>query len=560
MYRIVAYISLAFCFGVALDLWQLDGVIWILVLAGVAGHLAIMFIVSGGQKMATPIFTSFIHPLTLYGRRQMTRFSKNYAGITSRHSLVSVILFFSVGMGALNSHVEQSVRTTSSVTLLSFARENRTNLDAVVEIDGEINRTSKSMQAPCKVLAVYTEAGLRPFNSPPVIWLEIYRGSEEMHKRKQSATRELARYYTKMSTLQPGDIVNVFLRVKSVPKGPFAVALLRKKISLLGQGSEFGLGAVQRQTVRWNDISVLQGQTLDWIKQRVRTSYGNLTSSFLLSFAIGDRTEMNQTVLQVFTALGIIHAFVASGATIRMTVAPVVTRLQKRLKYRQVWYVIGIGSTVVLVFCTGFAPPAVRAGIVYGYELTARVLQRPFDRLTANTVSLVWLVLIVPQLLFDPGVILSYGAATTLALLPRPVDRQLAKWVKWTFLRHLLSRGIAGQIGISPLVAEEFGQFPYFSLLINVLLYPLLEWIIPISFGLCVAACIDPSLLTPVSPFLATVLSTLTTQIVTLHAIPLSFHFNKPPVWELLSYYFAILSLFIWITRYTSTSERKYFS
>lgn len=552
MYRIIAYLSLAFCLGALLDVWDRDFMVYMSVLIGISMvlllQISVLFMNKGN---VVTVYTRKISKLLIVWRQWSL-------GPTL---LLCVALLLCMAIGTATAHDEQSSRRIAAYSLLTLAASHTGEINAVVSIVGEIESTPKSLQMPCRVLAVYTMSGLQQLPNQPIVWVQIYDGSIRRHATPGgvSQSHTIAEYYSQINELHAGAVISLFMRVKRVPKGPFAIALLRKGIMLLGDSSQYSVSLMRGGARPFWDVDALQGQLLGWIKSRVDASYGQVASTFLLSFAIGDRTEMNRQVLQVFTSLGIIHAFVASGATIRMTIAPVVTRLQKWLKISAWWYPIAICSTVMLVFCTGFAPPAVRAGIVYGYELSAVAMKRPYDRFTANAVSLVWITLIEPHLLVDPGVVLSYGAATTLALLPRKVHIYIGRVITWPSVRHVVSRGIAGQIGIMPLVAEEFGQLPYFSLLINLFLYPLLEWVIPISFVLCTIACIDPRMMVPIEPEIAQVAHILSTQILAMRAYPLSLHFTKPPIWILMMYYTAILFPFYSVTRYIFGKVSKYF-
>ncbi|PWI57185.1 ComEC/Rec2 family competence protein [Sulfoacidibacillus thermotolerans] len=563
MYRLVAIAGMAFCVGVVIDLKGLSPFFFIfigwggLLLSFVAVLVQVRCKQSGIDKGSriTPKNCLSLRVWSVNSRQ--SNISK--LQVTRSVWIFSLLLVIVMGIGMAVSSYERGIHDRAVYSVLDMAKENSGGLEAMIEIDGELETTTKEIQVPGKLLAIYSDSGLQRLPMPVMLWLKIYRSSNKKVPLHRSATQEIEHYYVQMGTLQPFDVLNVYVRIKQIPPGPFATALLRKHIFLLGEASVYGVGSVSRLRETF-DLGAWQGIVLNDITRRVQDAYGNMASSLLLSFALGDRTNVDRSVLQVFTALGIIHAVVASGATIRMTVAPLVNRLKKVLRGQLGWYLTGLISIILLFFGAGFAPPAVRAGIVYGYELTASVFQRPHDRLTANVISLVCLTVWMPQLLFDPGVILSYGAAVTLVLLPKQIENRILYFIRWKFARHILSRGIAGQIGISPLVMEEFGQFPYFSLFINIFLYPILEWIIPFSFLLCIAACLNPAALAYSKPTFETVATFFHMQILALHGRSLSLYFTKPPLWILIAYYVAILFIFIRPARYTSTIEREYFS
>ena len=408
-------------------------------------------------------------------------------------------------------------------------------------IDGYIQFISGRWEMPL-VVAYYLSPVSRkwiaaPFH--PKVWLTIYQNQA-------------------VSSIEmiPGEALRIPLKLKTPPPGGFATSLLRKGIRLEANASIKNVqkfaSSMPVAPYAW------QGWAQEWIESQAVLAYGKVPAAFLLSFSIGDHSQLDSTLVKTFVAIGVVHAVVASGATIRMTVAPVVRFLMKKIPWRYVWVGIGLLLTILMTFLAAFSPPATRAALVYGYDLWGAFLHKKSDFFTRNAVSLVALLLIQPEWLFDPGVIFSYAAAIAIHLLPGVFSGTWFSRVKNKRVRRLLSKAFSLQVGVTPFVAFEFGQFPYFSLVINLFLYPVLEWAIPVSTIFIVAACISPHGMNGMTTIFEPLFSYMTKVLHLIGSYPMNFVFTPPPVWVSFGYLF-LMTFSIWqIHRYKFRKFSKY--
>lgn len=498
MYRMFVWISLFFCLG--------------------------MIVVLANWDMLTLILSAFFGVFFILAKKR-------------RSSLLVFVLF--VGLGMSYESGIQYLRHSAWQTFLHAGTHQQ--VVVIGHSSGYIKHTAWGLEMP--------------------FLIEYYLPANES---KWVAAPPQSKVWLTMGTSKTGKSVmasafanwQVTMRIKEPVPGVWAEALKRRGIGLVANASPNTVRNLAYEN--WADLYTWQGELQSWVEQRVLAAFGALSGGFLLSFAIGDRMQLEKVYVETFVALGIVHAVVASGATIRMTVAPVVKWLIKGVSLRFVWLFGGVSLTFMMVLLAGFAPPATRAALVYTYELVAVYLHKPRDFYTANVFSLVLLGAYEPEWLFDPGVIFSYAAATSIHILPNIFSGSLFSRIRQEKFRQLVSKAFSLEVGVTPFVAFEFGQIPYFSILISAFLYPVLEWVIPVSVVLLILACISPAGMQVLRLLLDPAFQLLAQELKTLTNVPLNIQFQPAPFW-VQSAYLLLMSFSIWqIQRYKLRGIRKY--
>jgi competence protein ComEC len=162
---------------------------------------------------------------------------------------------------------------------------------------------------------------------------------------------------------------------------------------------------------------------------------------------------------------------------------------------------IAIPAVILYVFATGARPGATRALVMACVWLGSWLLVRPADSLNNLAAAALIILGVQPMQLFDGGFILSFtvvlallvlGTRIEAALLPTVtrdafVPAQVAPaWRHWVedplrWLVRLVSWSAAAWLGLLPLMAVYFNLFTPISLIANVVVIPLVSFIIPIG-------------------------------------------------------------------------------
>lgn len=524
MYRFLGIYSLIFCLGAC------DG---LLCATQSAQRKSFVFALSFAM---IPALVTLLLRLT-----RSTALRTRWRRVQRRATIVAVAAAIVFGMGL--GYTALRMRTVQLDDAALAGRASGTGTELLVgRIDGAVERGASRLSSPFLVEGWYGPAGFVRTGAIR-LWLTISTGTARQGPPRDATSQRFhMRFYAEASDIGAGDYIAVYVHLRRAPDGPFAVALLRRGIRWLAAGSIYGVNRVAAPERGWG-AAAEQGAVQDWIARRAGVVYGNAAAAWILAFAVGDRQGIPSTLLKTMAALGFVHAVVASGATVRLTVDPPVRFVRKRSGRRRLpWVATGVAMIAALLLLAGLVPPAVRAATVYLYDLAAKALGKKGDRLTANAAAAVVLVLLQPTSLLDPGVWLSYTAVATLSYLPRRLEAHAFGWLRPAALRRVVARGTAAELGVTPLAMSMFGQFSVLSIIVNIVLYPVLEWVTPLSFSLVAAAVVVPVEAGAARPLLAPVAHSVAAVIGDVGQLPLVMKIPQHAYAGLLAYDVLLIS------------------
>lgn len=195
---------------------------------------------------------------------------------------------------------------------------------------------------------------------------------------------------------------------------------------------------------------------------------------------------------------GLIHIVVASGSNVTI-VASFFLYLSGFIKRRSALLL----SLLAIVFYTlmiGAEPPIVRAALMGGLSYLAKIFGRqPYQLLTLVLVACLML-LYNPFYFFDLSFQLSF-LATAGIILFAPIFLEFLKGMRRE-LASAIATTVSAQLFVTPLIVYKFGQFPLFSLITNILVYPIVEPVMILGFPFAIFGTIVPIISRILSLFL----------------------------------------------------------
>jgi competence protein ComEC len=286
----------------------------------------------------------------------------------------------------------------------------------------------------------------------------------------------------------------------------------------------------------------------------------------LAGMVIGQRSEIPPDTYADFQHTGVFHVFAINGLHVGLATAVVLICLRVARVPRRWCGVAAIPLLTLYVFATGAHPGAVRALVMASVWLIGWMLVRPTDALSnlaaAALVILAW----DPTQLFDGGFVLSFTVVLALVTLTPRIEEKLGSWVapdplrprshrpNWVVLTErpahwclrLFSGSLAAWVGLLPLMAVYFHLFTPISVLANLVVIPLLGFIIALGMLSMLAHSIWPWLTLTFNNANFFLLSTMVRVVDGLGRVPLGHHFvQAPPLWLICVYYglgFLLLS------------------
>jgi competence protein ComEC len=258
---------------------------------------------------------------------------------------------------------------------------------------------------------------------------------------------------------------------------------------------------------------------------------------------VGAKQSLGEHWLELFRVTGIIHIVVLSGYNLTL-IADVIVRAGRRLP-RRAGLALAMSGVVGFMLMAGASATVVRATIMALLVLVATHAHRPQSALRMLTLACVGMVAWNPFVLVsDTGFQLSFIATLGL-IVYAPHFERLCAWVPARFgLRDIVAATCATQIAVLPLLLYSVGQVSLIAPLVNVLVLPVIPYIMALVFlggvfGM-VVAFLAPLFLWPAHLLLGYVFTVVT------YAAKVPFAaVSLPPLsaWVLLILYLALVGV-----------------
>lgn len=243
----------------------------------------------------------------------------------------------------------------------------------------------------------------------------------------------------------------------------------------------------------------------------IDTFYDRTDAGIMKTVLLGDKTDLEDPVEEQYKRNGIIHVMAISGLHISLLGMGVCELLKKcRIPAGAAG-----GMAMAFIGCfgimTGMKASACRAMLMFAIKITADIIGRNYDLVTALALAAVFLLLEQPLYVKHTGFLLSFGAVLGIGLvLPqlqkkqkeaetdwkRRKERQMVKSKRWK-MKHRKKRKISARAaavfreaaagaakgllpGISiflitfPIQISAYYQYPIYSILLNLLVVPLM--------------------------------------------------------------------------------------
>lgn len=192
----------------------------------------------------------------------------------------------------------------------------------------------------------------------------------------------------------------------------------------------------------------------------------------LVAMTLGDKSALNREMRETYSVAGASHVLALSGLHLS-----IIYMLLTRLTFSQRRFWFGQAILVVCIwayaFLTGLSPSIVRSATMLSVHAIFSVGGRGHASLNLLALAAILILLFNPSALFDVGFQLSFMSVLSILLL-MPLVEQLwsAKFWLHRWLRAIVGVSIAAQLGVAPLIAYYFGQFPTYFLLTNFIVIP----------------------------------------------------------------------------------------
>lgn len=219
------------------------------------------------------------------------------------------------------------------------------------------------------------------------------------------------------------------------------------------------------------------------IDEKISQLHAPQPAALLKGLLIGDRSEISDDINAQFINSGVMHVVAISGQHVAYILIIFILLFGRfNIYLRSFFIVIGL---LMFLFLTGLSASVFRAVVMALVVIAGYLSNRSVNGYNAISVSALILVLIDPNILFDPGFQLSYSAVLGMMTFGGYFVKKVNEWglkskiLKWG--AYLILVSIAAQIGTLPLSLYYFGKLSVVGLLANIIIVPLSGIIISIG-------------------------------------------------------------------------------
>jgi len=196
------------------------------------------------------------------------------------------------------------------------------------------------------------------------------------------------------------------------------------------------------------------------IKDRLSPFFTTEERDLIMAMVLGIDEDLNYEIYKNFKATGLIHTLVASGAQVSILVAGLIPFIKGG------WIAVLFLLIVLYSFITGLGVSIIRAGIMMGINLIARVLNEDYDPFSSLAFSGSLILLFDPFAIFGTSFQLSFLATFSLIGISPLINIKRLNFI----IPTLTVQGI-----LAPLLLYKNGSLPLISFPINVIVAPLIS-------------------------------------------------------------------------------------
>ncbi len=201
---------------------------------------------------------------------------------------------------------------------------------------------------------------------------------------------------------------------------------------------------------------------------------------FARAILLGDTSLSSDEFRDKVADGSISHVISVSGTHVSLVAAAVMFLMNKISQKRRYLKFLTIPFVCFFVIMVSPVPSAMRSVLMFIIFIFAWVFLIHYDAITSLTIAATLILIYNPFAAFSLNFLLSFGAMLGIIIFTKPFIRYL-KFIPIAYITDCLSVTLASQVFILPIIFFYFGKIPLFSLFANLLVVPLVPFIM--GFG-----------------------------------------------------------------------------
>ncbi|MDR7208291.1 ComEC/Rec2 family competence protein [Flavobacterium piscis] len=216
-----------------------------------------------------------------------------------------------------------------------------------------------------------------------------------------------------------------------------------------------------------------------------KSHFAKTEMNVALALILGQRQEISSNIIQDYQFSGATHVLSVSGlhvGFIMLFISFILKPIPNTRKGSFIKLVAILNSLFIFAIISGLSPSVLRSVVMFSFLAIGNHLRRSGNTYHTLLVSILLILLFEPYFLFDIGFQLSYLALFFILWLQPLLKNIWSPKNKITsYIWDVLTVSFAAQIGTLPLCLYYFHQFPGLFFVTNIIIIPILSFIMIIG-------------------------------------------------------------------------------
>jgi len=209
------------------------------------------------------------------------------------------------------------------------------------------------------------------------------------------------------------------------------------------------------------------------------------SSSYLKTFVLGDKIDIEEDILNTYSNLGILHLFSISGMHLNLFIGILLFFLNKVSYNKRINYLIISIFLIIYMLIIGISASILRAILMFIVFSINKLYNLKIKKIDLMLIVLIIVIIINPMFIYDLGFKFSYLISFSIILFNKKIKKIKNKILKSLYVSYLC-------FSVSfPICITNFYQVNAISIFLNIIMIPLVSIII---FPLSLITFIFPSL------------------------------------------------------------------
>lgn len=298
---------------------------------------------------------------------------------------------------------------------------------------------------------------------------------------------------------------------------------------------------IKAKTTTYNKFTNAMYKLRVFFAEKIKEGFDVETASLMQTILLGEKGSLDKDLKALYQRNGVAHILAISG----LHISVLGMGLYKLLRKCGIPMKMSAGISAIVMFLyavmTGFSVSAIRAVFMFVIHMAAVILERTYDMLTALAVAAVLLLFRQPRYLFHSGFVFSFGCVLGIALL-MPLLTEAVKG------RNFMIRAVTSGLGMSiitlPIYLWFYYQYPVYSIFLNLLILPVMSFLMAAGIGVILFQIICPQLAVPFIWFVESVFHLIEIFLHLGDRLPgLLLTVGRPEKWKMICYLLVLLLL-----------------